>query len=106
MFIHTQIWLEREANFQYSRSTFENTSKYISAYIDTWTHSTGMEKFGTTVQAGDMQGFQTLDSLNLEPRFDPKSTKDNGSLLTKTLGLSIFSQRRIESSKDWPINPI
>lgn len=65
-----------------------------------------MEKFGTTVQAGDMQGFQTLDSLNLEPRLDPKSTKDNGSLLTKTLGLSIFSQRRIESSQDWPINLI
>jgi len=46
------------------------------------TQSTGMAKFGTSVQTRDVQGFQTLDSLKLEPRLDPKSTKDNHSLFT------------------------
>lgn len=41
-----------------------------------------MAKFGTAVQTRDMHSFQTLGSLKLEPRLDPKSTRDNGSLLT------------------------
>lgn len=44
-------------------------------HTNTQTQSTGMAKFGASAQTGDMQGFQTLNSLKLELRPDPKSTK-------------------------------
>ena len=64
-----------------------------------------MAKFGTSVQTGDMQGFQTLDSLKVEPRLDPKSTKDNGSLSQSPDIRPLCSERRIEFSQDWQIKP-
>lgn len=65
-----------------------------------------MEKFGTSVQIGDMQAFQTLDSLKLELRLDPKSTKGTGSLFTVSKDIRpLCSERRIEFSQEWQINP-
>lgn len=56
------------------------------------TQSTGTAKFRASAQTGDKWGFQTLHSLKLELRPDPKSTK------------SLFTGSRCQASMYWKKN--
>lgn len=58
----------------------ENAPKHLSACVDTWwgtqTHRhKALANFVGCIQTGEMQGSQTLSSLQLELRPNPKSTK-------------------------------